>query len=56
MEAGEPVVAVSRVNELEKQVRELQRLVGKQAITIEILEAAREVAKKGPHLFRGSKR
>ena len=56
VEAGEEVVALSRVKELEKQVRELQRLVGKQAMTIEILEAAREVVKKSPHLFKGSKR
>jgi len=45
VEAGEEVVALSRVRELEKQVRDLQRLVGKQTMTIEILEAAREVVK-----------
>jgi len=56
VEAGEEVVALSRVRELEKQVRDLQRLVGKQTMTIEILEAAREVVKKSPHLFKGSKR
>ena len=33
-----------------------RRLVGKQAMTIEILEAAREVVKKSPHLFKGSGR
>ncbi len=53
VDAGEEVVPVSRVRELEKQVRDLQRLVGKQAMTIEILEAAREVVKKSPRLFRG---
>ena len=56
VQAGESVVPVSRVRDLEKQVRELQRLVGKQAMTIEILEAAREVVKKSPRLFKGSKR
>ena len=56
VESGEEVVPLSRVRELEKQVRDLQRLVGKQAMTIEILEAAREVVKKSPHLFKGSKR
>ena len=56
MQAGEEVVPISRLRELEKQVRDLQRLVGKQAMTIEILEAAREVVKKSPHLFKGSKR
>jgi transposase len=56
VQAGEEVVPISRLRELEKQVRDLQRLVGKQAMTIEILEAAREVVKKSPHLFKGSKR
>ena len=56
VDAGEDVVPVSRVRELERQIKELQRLIGKQAVTIEILEAAREVVKKSPHLFRGSKR
>jgi transposase len=56
IEAGEEVVAISRIRELEKQVRDLQRLVGKQAMTIEILEAARDIVKKSPHLFKGSKR
>lgn len=56
VDAGEDVVPMSRVRELEKQVRDLQRIIGKQAVTIEILEAAREVVKKSPHLFKGSKR
>src|SRR5882724_5330764 len=46
VQAGEDVVPISRLRELEKQVKDLQRLVGKQAMTIEILEAAREVVKK----------
>ena len=54
--AGEDVVPASRVRELEQQVKELQRLVGKQAMTIEILEAARDVVRKSPHLFKGSGR
>ena len=44
--AGEDVVPASWVRKLEQQVKELQRLVGKQAMTIENLEAAREVEKK----------
>ena len=56
VQAGESVVPLSRVRELEKGIRDLQRLVGKQAMTIEILEAAREVVKKSPRLFKGSKR
>jgi transposase-like protein len=51
--AGEDVVPASRARELEQQVKELQRLVGKQAMTIEILEATRDLVKKSPHLFRG---
>lgn len=54
--AGEDVVPASRVRELEQQIKQLQRLVGKQAMTIEILEAARELVKKSPHLFKGSTR
>lgn len=54
--AGEDVVPASRVRELEQQVKQLQRLIGKQAMTIEILEAARELVKKSPHLFKGSTR
>ena len=54
--AGEDVVPASRVRELEQQVKELQRLVGKQAMTIEILEAARDVVRKSPHLYKGSGR
>jgi transposase len=54
--AGEEVFPVSRVRELEQQVKQLQRLVGKQAMTIEILEAARDLVKKSPHLFKGSAR
>ena len=54
--AGEDVVPASRVRELEQQVKQLQRLVGKQAMTIEILEAARDLVKKSPHLFKGSSR
>lgn len=56
VQAGEDVVPVSRVRELEKQIRDLQRIIGKQAVTIEILEAARDIVKKSPHLFKGSKR
>ena len=45
VESGEEVVPVSRVRELERQVRDLQRIIGKQAVTIEILEAARDIVK-----------
>jgi transposase len=56
VDAGEEVVPASRVRELEKQIKELQRIIGKQAVTIEILEAAKEIVKKNPHLLKGSKR
>jgi transposase len=56
VDADEDVVPASRVRELERQLKDLQRLVGKQAMTIEILEAAREVVKKSPRLFKGSRR
>jgi transposase len=51
--AGEDVVSASRVRELGQQVKQLQRLVGKQAMTIEILEAAREIVKKTPAGSKG---
>jgi len=54
--AGEDVVPASRVRELEQQVKQLQRLVGKQAMTIEILEAAREIVKKNPSWLKGPSR
>ncbi len=54
--AGEEVVPISRVRELEKLIKDLQRLVDKQAMTIEILEAAREEVKKSPRLYKGFKR
>ncbi len=44
--AGEDVVPASRARELEQQVKDLQRLVGKQAMTIEILEATRDLVRK----------
>lgn len=49
--AGEQVVPAS----LEQQVKALQRLVGKQAMTIEILEAARGRSGADPVFSPGSK-
>ena len=45
--ADEDVVPASRVRELEAKVRELERLLGRKTMEVEILQAAREEIKKG---------
>ncbi len=52
--ANEDVVPASQLREA--YGRELERLVGKKQMEIEILEAAREVVKKSPWLRKGSGR
>jgi hypothetical protein len=54
--AGEDGVSASRVRQVEKQVQDLQRLVGEQAMTVEIPEAVRGVVKQTPKLVRGFRR
>ena len=46
IDANEPVVAVSEVKRLKKQVRELQRLLGKKTMEAEILKEAIEIARE----------
>ena len=46
VDAGEHVVPLSRARELEKQVKDLQRLVAKRAMTFEILETRRSRARR----------
>ena len=46
LQRNESVVSESEVRNLRRQVRELQRLAGKQAMTIEILEEAVKIAKE----------
>ena len=44
--ANEPVVALSEVKGLKKQVRELQRLLGKKTMEAEILKEAVEITRE----------
>ena len=46
IDANEPVVAASEVKHLKKQVRELQRLLGKKTMEAEILKEAIEIARE----------
>ena len=52
----EDVVAASEVRRLEERVRELERLLGRKTMEVEILRAAQEVVKKTPSLRRESAR
>lgn len=46
MEANDTVVAASEARRLKKQVRELQRLLGKKTMEVEILKEAIEIARE----------
>ena len=52
LQRNESVVSESEVRDLRRQVRELQRLAGKQAMTIEILEEAVKIAKEKKWISR----
>ena len=49
VEADEDVVAASRVRELEKRVRDLERVLGRKTMENEILKEALEVARPKKH-------
>src|SRR5713226_5214400 len=51
--ANEDVVPASQLREAYARIRELERLVGKKQMEIEILEAAREIVKKVPGCVKG---
>src|SRR5262245_8717721 len=53
---SEDVVPVSALREAHQRIRELERLLGKKQMEIEILQAAQEVVKKSPWLRKGSGR
>lgn len=46
LKRNEPVIPESEVKALKQRVRELERLAGKQAMTIEILQEAVKIAKE----------
>jgi len=54
--ANEDVVPASQLREAYGRIRDLERLLGRKQMEIEILEAARDVVKKSPWLRKGSGR
>jgi transposase len=54
--ANEDVVPASELRAAQQQIRELQRLLGKKEIELEILRAARDEIKKRPRFYGVSKR
>jgi transposase len=54
LEAGEPVVPESEAKLLRAKVRELERLLGKKTMEVEILKEAVEIARAKKWLPRGS--
>src|SRR5262245_56513465 len=56
VESNEDVVPASEFRAAQQQIRELQRLIGKQAVELEILRAARDEIKKRPRFYGVSKK
>jgi transposase len=54
--ANDDVVPASALREAHQRIRELERLLGRKQVEIEILQAARDVVKKSPWLRKGSAR
>jgi transposase len=54
--ANEDVVPASDLRAAQQKIRELERLIGKQAVDLEILRAARDEVRKRPRFYGGSKR
>ena len=52
VEAGETVVAAAELEAARRQIRELQRLLGKKAFEVEILKEAVEVARERKWIAR----
>jgi len=55
MSANEDVVPASALRAAEQRIRELERALGKKAMEIEILQAARDEVKKRPRYYGVSK-
>ena len=56
MAANEDVVPASELRAAQQKIRELERLIGKQAVDLEILRAARDEVKKRPRFYGVSKK
>jgi transposase len=54
--ANEDVVPASELRAAQQRIRELERLIGKQAVDLEILRAARDEVKKRPRFYGVSKK
>ena len=54
--ADEEVVPASELRAAQQRIRELERALGKKAMEIEILQAARDEVKKRPRYYGVSKR
>ena len=54
--AGEDVVPASELRAAQQRIKELERALGKKAMEIEILQAARDEVKKRPRYYGVSKR
>jgi transposase len=54
--ANEAVVPLSELRLAQQRIRELERILGKKVVEIEILQAAREEVKKRPRFYTGSRR
>lgn len=54
--ANEEVVPASELKAAQQQIRELQRLIGKQTVELEILRAVRDEVKKRPRYYGVSKK
>lgn len=54
--ANEEVVPVSELRAAQQRIRELERLLGKKTMEVEILQAARDEVKKKPRWYGVSKR
>jgi transposase len=54
--ANEEVVPVSELRAAQQRIKELERALGKKAMEIEILHAARDEVKKRPRFYGVSKR
>jgi transposase len=54
--ANEDVVPHSELRLAQQRIRELERILGKKVMEIEILQAARDEVKKRPRFYAGSTR
>ncbi|MBA2291538.1 MAG: transposase [Gemmatimonadales bacterium] len=54
--ANETVVPLSELRLAQQRIRELERILGKKVMEIEILQAARDEVKKRPRFYTGSTR